>query len=96
MVCNWLQQRKLAMAHWHYAQFAAETKWTFVSHTFVDIRMEWPGAMWPDLAIFCTLGIFLKALAKINLPKSPTFLGNICEGVKINHFSSEIIFVQLL
>ena len=32
---------------------------------------------------------FLKALATINLPKSPTFFGNFCEGVKIYHFSSE-------
>ena len=39
---------------------------------------------------------FLKALATINLPKSPTFFGNFCEGVKIYNFSSEIIFGQLL
>ena len=38
----------------------------------------------------------LKPLATINLPKSPTFVGNFCKGVKINHFSSEIIFGQLL
>ena len=42
------------------------------------------------------LGKFLKPLAAINLPKSPTFLGNFCKGVKIFHFSSEIIFGQLL
>ena len=30
------------------------------------------------------------------MPKSPTFLGNICKRVKIHHFSSEIIFGQLL
>ena len=30
------------------------------------------------------------------MPKSLTFLGNFCEGVKIYHFSSEIIFGQLL
>ena len=53
-------------------------------------------AVWPDLAIFWTLGNFLKHLATINLPKSPTFLGNFCKGVKIYHFSSEIIFGQLL
>ena len=39
---------------------------------------------------------FLKPLAAINLPKSPTFLGNFCKGVKIYHFSSEIILLQLL
>ena len=28
----------------------------------------------------------------MNLPKSPTFLGNFCKGVKIYHICSEIIF----
>ena len=41
-------------------------------------------------------GQLFKALTTINLPKSPTFLGNFCKGVKIYHFSSEIIFRQLL
>ena len=41
-------------------------------------------------------GQILKPLATINLPKSPTFLGTVCEGVKIYHFSNEIIFGQLL
>ena len=45
---------------------------------------------------FCTLGNFLKPFATINLPKSPTFLGNFCKGAKIIHVSSEIIFGQLL
>jgi len=49
-----------------------------------------------DLAIYWTLGNFLKPLATINLPKSPTFLGNFCKGVKIYHFSSEISFGLLL
>ena len=48
------------------------------------------GPVWPDWAIFCTLGNFL------NLPKSLTFLGNFCKGVKIYQFFSEIIFEQLL
>ena len=51
---------------------------------------------WPDLAIYRTLGNFLKPLATIHLPKSPTVLGNFCEGVKIYRISSEIIFGQLL
>ena len=42
-------------------------------------------------AIYWTLGNFLN-----NLPKSPTFLGNFIKNVKIYHFSSEIIFGQLL
>ena len=37
-------------------------------------------------------GQLLKHLATINLPKSPTFLGNFCKDVKIYLFSSEIIF----
>ena len=42
------------------------------------------------------LGNFSKHLATINLLKSSTFLVNFCKGVKIIHFSSEIIFGQLL
>ena len=47
--------------------------------------------VWPDWAIYSTLGNFLKPLATIILPKSPTFLGNFYKGVKIfdflwNHF----------
>ena len=45
---------------------------------------------------FWTLGNFLKPLATMNLPKSPTFLANFCKDVKIYHFASEIIFGQLL
>ena len=46
---------------------------------------------------FCALkATFSKPLATINLPKSPTFLGNFCKGVKIYHFSIEIILGQLL
>ena len=41
-------------------------------------------------------GQFLRPLATINLTKTPTFLGNFCKGVEIIHFSSEIIFGQLL
>ena len=52
--------------------------------------------MWPDWAIFWTLGNFLKALATINLPQSSPFLVDFCEGVKIIHFCSETIFGHLL
>ena len=44
---------------------------------------------------FCILGNFLKPLTTINLPKSHTFLGNFCKGVKIYHFSIEIIYRHL-
>ena len=40
-------------------------------------------AVWPDLAIYWTLGKFLKSLAPIYFPEAPTFLGNFCNGVKI-------------
>ena len=49
-----------------------------------------------DLAIYWTLGNFFKPLETINLPKSPTFLGNFCKGVKNLSISSEINFGQLL
>ena len=48
------------------------------------------------LGNFYTLSNFLKHVAKIILFESPTFLGNFCKGVKIFHFSSEIIFGHLL
>ena len=53
-------------------------------------------SVWPYWAIYCTLGNHSKPLATINLPKSPTFLDNFCNGVKFYHFSSEIIFGQFL
>ena len=52
--------------------------------------------VWPDWVIYWTLGNFLKPLATIHLPKSPTFLGNFCKGFKIFNFSRKIIFGQLL
>ena len=48
------------------------------------------------LADLFDFGTLLKHLATIILPKYPTFLGNFCKGVKMSHFSSEIIFGQLL
>ena len=53
-------------------------------------------AVWPDWAIYYILGNFSKPLETIILPKTPTFLGNFCKGIKIFNFSSEIIFGQLL
>ena len=45
--------------------------------------------VWPDWVIYCTLGNFLKLVATIILPKSPTFLVKFCKCVKIFHYSSE-------
>ena len=39
------------------------------------------GTVWPEWAIYCTLGNFLKPVARIILPKFPTFLGNFWKGV---------------
>ena len=43
---------------------------------FATSRKLEPSAVWPDWVIYWTLGNFLKPLATIHLPKSPTFLGN--------------------
>ena len=48
------------------------------------------------LGNFCILGNHSKPVATIILPKLPTLLGNFCKGVKIIHYSCEIIFGQLL
>ena len=47
--------------------------------------------VWPDWAIYWTLGKFLKPLATTNLPKSPTVLSNFWKGVKIYHFWATFI-----
>ena len=48
--------------------------------------------MWPYWVIYCTLGNFLKPVATIISPKSPTFIGNFCKGGKIFQFFTEIIY----
>ena len=53
-------------------------------------------SVWPDWAIYWTLGNFLKHLATIIFPNSPTFLGNFGKAVKIYNFPTEIIFRQLI
>ena len=65
--------------------------WEYVSNCKSKL-----GPVWPDWAIYWTLDNFLRYWATMNLPKSPTFLGIYCQGVKIYNFSSEIIFGQLL
>ena len=61
-----------------------------------EIDNHYLGSSVTRLGDLLDFGTFLKPLATINLSKSPTFLGNFCEGVKIYHFSSEINFRQLL
>ena len=52
--------------------------------------------VWPDWAIYWTLGNFSKPLATISFPKSDTFLGNFYKGVKIFIFLVKSFFGQLL
>ena len=78
--------------------FWGVTKYNFFWTTFTKWKKlnGVSSAVWPDWTIYWTLDKFLKPLATINLPKSPTFLCNFCKGVKIYHFSSEIVIGQLL
>ena len=48
--------------------------------------------VWPDWAIYCSLGKFSKPVVTIILP----ILGNFCEGVKLFQFYCKIILGQLL
>ena len=48
------------------------------------------------LGDFLHFGQPFKAGGKIILPELPTLLDNFCRGVKIYHFSIEIILGQLL
>ena len=54
-----------------------------IQATLVKVKLY---PLWPDWAIYWTLGNFSKCVATISLPKSLTFLGNFCNGVKIYHF----------
>ena len=59
---------------------------TLPASRYTDIRQKSEQGnqpVWPDWAIYCFLGNFLKHLATFILPKSPTLLGNFCKGVKI-------------
>ena len=69
-------------------------RWLVLS--YLAAYVHWWHTVWPDWAIYWTLGNFLKPLATNLLSKSSTFLGNFCKDVEIYHFSSEIIFKQLL
>ena len=48
------------------------------------------------MAIYWTLGNFLKPLTTINLPQSPTLLDNFCKGVKILNFFQQNHFWETL
>ena len=88
-------------------EFLWKIKTLKVSHIFSSLVTELKGGIhlriltWllssvTRLGDLLDFGQVLKPLVTINLPKSPTFLCNFCKGIKIYHFSSEIIFRQLL
>ena len=64
---------------------------TYLSTKKPSFLLTHSASVWPDWAIYCMLGNILKPVAKIILPKSPTFLGNFGKGGKIFHFSTIII-----
>ena len=64
--------------------------------TLVHIWYNTSQTVWPNWALYFTLGNFSKPAATIILPKSPRFYGNFCKVVKVFHFSSVISFGQLL
>ena len=67
-------------------------------YLYLLLALYWFHPVWPDWAIYWTLGKFLMPLAKNNLPKSTTFLGNFVKVsksiiflVKSNHFWATFI-----
>ena len=60
------------------------------------ILLQWVMTSVTRLGNLLDFGQLFKAFGNNYLPKSPTFLGNFCKGVKIYPFSSEIIFGKLL
>ena len=65
-------------------------------HYTTGLKFDWFAFSVTRLGDLLDFGQFFKAFATIILSKSPTFLGNFCKGVKKIHFTSEIIFRQLL
>ena len=57
-----------------------QSEWSII------LQKCWLAPVWPDWAIYWTLGNFSKLLAKISLPKSPKFFGKFCKGLKIFNF----------
>ena len=92
---DWTEQRERQRESKKYLIKKLVEIWFFCQLSRLELKC-YIAAVWPDWAIYWTLGNFLRPLATINLPKSPTFLGNFCKGDKIYNFSSEIIFGQLL
>ena len=60
------------------------------------LAVAWVSGSVTRLGDLLDFGQLFNARATISLPKYHTFFGNFCKGVKNYHFSSEIIFGQLL
>ena len=91
-LARWLHHSILALA---FIKKKSEQKISnFYGTSYTELCILW--TVWPDWVIYWTLGKFLKPLAAINFHKSLKFLCNFCKGVEIYHYSSEIIFGQLL
>ena len=78
-----------------FQSFKILTKWqNFAKSGHTDFECTHCCCWWSvctDWAIFCSLGNHSKPVATIILSILPTLLGNFCKGIKIIHFSSEII-----
>ena len=78
--------------HFHFGPYDLISRFVEIC----DIQPSSPKSSVTRLGNLLDFGQILIPLSTINLSKSPTFLGNFCKGVKIYHFSSEILFGQLL
>ena len=87
IIVNWIIKKNNS-CKWHIQNFS-------LNYWFHSSQSGQLLAMWPDWAIYWTMGNFSMPVATISLSKSPTFLGNFCKGVKMFNFSSEFIFGQL-
>ena len=79
-------QRHLGSLIWFFLQSDVKFNLGKVIIQFKDVNVrnneKATQSVWPDWAIYWTLGNFSKPVATISLPKSPTLLGNFCKGVK--------------
>ena len=83
IIQRWPNHKALTFDSRHFDSWPCCLHFTWFSH--------YPPAVWSYWAIYWTLGNFGKPLATINLPKSPTFFGKFCKGVKIYYFLATFI-----
>ena len=66
--------------------------WPFLFSYFI-LSLQQCDQIWRFFGLWAT---FESLWQQLICPNLPSFLSNFCKGVKIYHFSSEIIFRQLL